>query len=96
MSLLFCRELLKSAADNQPWESRSKILFWKGGNTHPAREAAVNSKKLRQSALTQIDFVNYTDPASSFVSLADHCHHKCATAIICCHCLLPFPRSCAG
>lgn len=70
---------MSMAAQNQPWEKRSDVLFWKGGLTHPAREAAVQSKTLKQAGLAQIDFVDYTgDLPSEFVSLPQHCHHKCA------------------
>lgn len=69
------RSLLQDAADNQPWESRSDLLFWKGGNTHPERETTVKSQVVQESGMTQVHFVNFS-ASETFVSLPGHCHHK--------------------
>jgi len=69
------RSLLQDAADNQPWKSRSDLLFWKGGHTHPDREITVNSALLQQSGMTQVHFVNFS-ATETYVSLPEHCHHK--------------------
>ena len=75
---------MRAAAEQRPWESRKKEIFWTGGDTNEQRNIVANSEIMRTSGLTDIHMMSWGDNPDlfreRFSSLAEHCDYRFSLA----------------